>query len=246
VALRQVANAFTKDLKQLEFEHKPKGLFGIGISMKLKPGAPIPIRRYREEELETHVTCSSCTLEYAVYGVFGFCPDCRVHNSLQILQRTLSLVEKQLTLAEGLKDAEFRRHLIEDALENCVSAFDGFGRETCRVFANRSVDPAKAVNVSFQNLRRADDRLEELYGSRISANVPTHLWATVERGFMRRHVISHRAGVVDQQYLDQTYDTEAVVGRRLDVSAQSVRDVASGVRVIGETLFGITSGRGVI
>ena len=42
VALRQVANAFTKDLKQLEFEHKPKGLFGIG--MKLKPGAPIPIR----------------------------------------------------------------------------------------------------------------------------------------------------------------------------------------------------------
>lgn len=44
VALRRVSEAFVRDLKQLEFDHRPRGAFGIGISMKLKPGTPPPIR----------------------------------------------------------------------------------------------------------------------------------------------------------------------------------------------------------
>ena len=95
VALRQFSEAVRKDLKGFEFDHKPKGAFGIGISMKLKPGTPIPLHRYAEKELETYVTCDQCTLEYAVYGVFGFCADCGKHNSLQILHKNLDLVPKQ-------------------------------------------------------------------------------------------------------------------------------------------------------
>ena len=138
VVMRQVSAAVHKDLKSLEFDHKPKGLFGIGMSLKVKPGQPLPIRYYREEALETKVTCTSCTLDYAVYGLFGFCPDCGVHNSLQILGRNLDLVLKQLELADNQSDPELQRHLREDALENCVSAFDGFGREVCRAHASRS------------------------------------------------------------------------------------------------------------
>ena len=40
VAMRQITDAFHKDLKKLEFDHKPKGAFGIGLSMKVKPGSP--------------------------------------------------------------------------------------------------------------------------------------------------------------------------------------------------------------
>lgn len=82
MALRSVAEAIRKDLKTLEFEHKPRGPFGIGISMKLQPGGPLPVRYYREKDIETKVTCDNCTLEYAVYGVFAYCPDCAAHNSL--------------------------------------------------------------------------------------------------------------------------------------------------------------------
>jgi len=85
VALRNITDAMRRDLKKLEFEHKPRGPFGIGISMKLKPGAPVPIRYYREKSLETKVICDHCTLEYAVFGLFAYCPDCGAHNSLQIL-----------------------------------------------------------------------------------------------------------------------------------------------------------------
>jgi hypothetical protein len=114
----------------LEFEHKPQGMLGVGISMKVRNSAPKPIRYYQEKELETKVVCDKCTLRFAMYGVLGWCPDCGAHNSLQILSKNLELSRKELSLAETL-DTEMAEHLVGDALENVVSAFDGFGRELC-------------------------------------------------------------------------------------------------------------------
>src|SRR5262249_25884056 len=41
VVLNQVTDALLKDLKALEFDHKPRGGLGIGISMKVT-GSPQP------------------------------------------------------------------------------------------------------------------------------------------------------------------------------------------------------------
>jgi hypothetical protein len=59
-------DALHKDMKSLEFEHKPQGPFGIGISVKVKESARRPIQYYREKQLETEVVCDSCTLRYAI------------------------------------------------------------------------------------------------------------------------------------------------------------------------------------
>ena len=140
VAMRKITDALHKDLKKLEFDHKPKGAFGIGISMKVKPGRPTPIHYYREKQLETEVVCVNCTLRYSVYGVFAFCPDCGQHNSLQILDKNLEVVGKMLDLAAGAENVCER--LIENALEDCVSAFDGFGRELMPDPRDRARNPA--------------------------------------------------------------------------------------------------------
>ena len=98
VAMRKMADAIFRDLKGLEFNRPARGPFGIGLRLEIKQGRPVPIRHYRERLLETEVVCDGCTLHYAIYGLFGFCPDCRVHNSLQILSKNLDLVLKQLDL----------------------------------------------------------------------------------------------------------------------------------------------------
>ena len=63
-----------------------------------------------------------------IYGVFGFCPDCGNHNSIIILRKNLELIEKILAFA-GNDKSELAQMLIADALENCISVFDGFGRK---------------------------------------------------------------------------------------------------------------------
>ena len=234
--LRKVGEAFQRDLKQLEFSAPARGAFGIGVSLKVTGGRQVPIRHYREKALETHITCSGCTLQYAIYGVFAFCPDCRMHNSTQILEMNLSLVAKQVALCAQVDDAGLRRRLLEDALENCVSSLDGFGRETCRVRAPQSSAPEKCESVSFQNLERAAKRVRELFGVDVQMAVGTESWEVAQRGFMKRHVVSHRAGVVDQQYLDETNDPSAIVGRLVPLEEGEVARVAAATLEIGSAL----------
>lgn len=237
VALSQITSALRADLKSFEFDIKPKGAFGIGISMKLQPGTPVPIRYYREKALETVVTCDGCTLEYAVFGVFGFCPDCRQHNSLLTLRRNLVLIRKQVALAATLTDAALRQHIIEDALENSVSALDGFAREACRVRASASVDPAKAESVSFQNIDRAARRLKSLFNVALVEAVGSDDWSLLTVGFMKRHLIAHRSGVVDQQYLDETGESPTLLGRRIVIDDEQAIALADAVERLGETLI---------
>jgi hypothetical protein len=199
VALRQITNDLYDEFKKLEFEIKPPpGSFGIGISMRLERGEPLPLKRYRERTLETHVCCSNCSLDYSVYGVFAFCPDCGTHNSFQILERNANLARKQLSLAEAQSDDDFKRYLVEDALENCVSAFDGFGREACRVRVSSSRNVGKATNMSFQNLQRVAENLSAVFGIDMKKAVSDTDWNFANVAFMRRHVIAHNGGVIDR------------------------------------------------
>jgi hypothetical protein len=230
IAVREITDAAVKDLKSLEFDIRPKGAFGVGLSMKVKPGRQHPIHRYREKALETHVECAGCTLKYAVFGVFAYCPDCRQHNSLQILGKNLELVAKMLDMT-ATADAEVAERLIGNALEDCVSAFDGFAREICRVHAAKSCDPAKAEKVSFQNLEGAKRNLTGLFGFDLAADLTVEEWKAAVRGFQKRHLLSHKMGVVDGEYVRKSGDTEGVVGRKINVDAEEVREL---VRITGK------------
>ncbi len=237
VAIRQITGAVRQDLKQFEFNYPARGQFGIGISMKLQEG-PLPaIRHYREQQLETDVVCSNCTLHYSVFGLFAYCPDCGIHNSLQVLERNLALVEKQLALALSVENGELARHLVEDALENCVSAFDGFARETCRVRAAKSSDPSRASSMTFQNLVNADSSLRKLFSIDFAGAVEVLEWEQAKRGFSKRHVIAHRAGVIDEKYVNEANDPQAVVGHRVTVTPDEVTAVAHAVMALGKALL---------
>lgn len=235
VALRRVMDAAVKDLKSLEFDVKPKGPLGIGFSMKVKPGRRYPVRRYREKMLETHIECSGCTLKYAVFGVFAFCPDCGQHNSLQILDKNLELVAKMLDMA-ATAEPEVAAGLIGNALEDCVSAFDGFGREMCRIHAKNSTDAAKAEKMSFQNLEGAKQNLVELFGLDFSAGLNGDEWRAAIRGFQKRHLLSHTMGVVDDEYVRKSGDAQAIVGRKVSVGADEVRELIRTISKLARSL----------
>ena len=234
VAMRRISDAFRRDLKSLEFNHKPRGPFGIGLSLKVKTGAPLRVHHYREKELETTVVCSQCTLRYAVYGAFGFCPDCGQHNSQQILGANLEVVGKVLDLAES-HDGDLRQKLIENALEDCVSAFDAFGRELCRVHADRTSNPASIRRMRFQNLVHARSELQAI-GVDMTSVITKDAWEQALILFQRRHVIAHKLGVADQEYVHRSGDPGAVPGRKIRVSRDEVRELRNTLWAVAEGL----------
>jgi hypothetical protein len=227
VALRAFTDALQKDLKSMEFEDRPQGGFGIGMSMKFTPGVPHPIKYYKEKELETQVTCDSCTLRYAIYGVFGWCPDCGIHNSIQILIKNLELASKELTLAEAA-DKELAENLTGDALENVVSVFDAFGRQICAT---------KTADIQFQNLAAGRRRVQDAFGFDFADALTSDDWESVCRVFQKRHLLAHKMGVVDDDYLKKARDPQAILGRKVGISRDEVVATIRLVQALGERLF---------
>ncbi len=216
-----------RDLKSLEFEHKARGPFGFGMSLKLQ-GSPLPaIQHYGERQLETEVVCDRCTLRYAIYGVFGWCPDCGVHNSVQILTKNLEIARKKLTLAESL-EKDLAETLIGDALESVVAAFDGFGRQVCA---------QKGQEIRFQNLAGAKRQVQSAFGFDFTDALQPGEWEQTFRYFQKRHLLAHKMGVVDEDYLQKTSDPAAVLGRKISVKPAEVSALMVTVEQLGRRLY---------
>lgn len=235
VAMNYASEQVHRMLKSMEFETKPQGPFGISMSMKVT-GSPQRFRySYREKELETQVVCDRCTLVYAIYGAFAWCPDCASHNSLTILNKNLEIAEKLIGLA-GTQEREVAEHLVGDALENVVSAFDGFGREVCRVAAPKATAPTDAQDVRFQNLNGARTRVQKLFGIDLMAAVSADDWAFAGRCFQKRHLLAHAMGVIDAAYIRATNDPTAVVGRKVNIGSAEVKRLVGVVQELGRFL----------
>lgn len=236
IVTRQVMNAVTRDLKDMATGVNRRSSGGLlSLTMDIKTGLS-PIQRYAEKELETHVECDSCTLKYSIFGVFGYCPDCAVHNSRQILLKNLELAGKELGFAESSEDSELRQYLVADALENAVSAFDGFGREIVAVHKDASSNPTKAASLSFQNLANANEKVEQLFGFWLEDGLGAKEWTTALQCFQKRHLLAHKMGVVDQKYVDSTGDPVVKVGHKVPITLDEVRELLMLVKQLGTFL----------
>ena len=235
VAIRKFTDAFRKDLKAFEFNQRPRGPFGIGISMKFKPGRSTPIHHYREKKLQTDLVCANCTLRYSVYGVCAYCPDCGEHNSLQIFKSNMEIVRKVLNLAKDT-ERDLSASLIESALEDCVSAFDGFGRELCRVYAPHALIPGKVGGIRFQNLDYAREKVQVAFGIDITESWRAEIEG-VGRLFQKRHLIAHKLGVVDQEYVNRTGDHSVPVRHKIVVGAYEVEQLTDILKLAAESIY---------
>jgi hypothetical protein len=56
---------------------------------------------------------------------------------------------------------------------------------------------------------------------------------------MRRHLIAHRSGVVDQQYLDETGEASVLLGRRIVIDGVQAIALADAVERLGEALISV-------
>jgi len=224
VAMRQLSGQFLEQLKKLERRPDSHALISIGVTVK---GNPTPIAYYREEELEERVTCAACTMEYTIYGSFGFCPDCGVHNSLQIVNANFDLVMKALDLAQAAP-ADLAVKLIDNALEDAVSSFDGFGREHC------ATQPFK---ISFQNIDGAKEKLLRETGFDLASSLDYPAWSFVTEQFQKRHLLAHRLGIIDADYVSKTGCAPSLLGRKVTITDGDVRTLVAHLKSLAGSLY---------
>ncbi len=228
-AMNYASTIIVEHVERLRAKRRELGDTAVAESAGDDTG-PYPISHYVEQQLETNVVCAECGLHYAIYGVFAFCPQCGQHNSVQILKTNLELASRILDIAID-SPPDLSQRLIENALEDCVSAFDGYGKEVCRVCASSATDPAKAERMSFQNLYAARKSITSLFGFNLADGLASDDWGIALGCFQKRHLVAHKMGVVDQDYIERTGDNLAIVGHKIGINEDEVREL---VRIVGQ------------
>jgi len=239
VAQQRLSDAILGDLQEMsaKINSQQDRSSLLQISVKTARSHRPTIHSYDEKQLETELVCGFCTLRYMVYGVFAFCPDCGKHNSYQILMKNMEVIEKMLAMSEseGIT-IEIRDHLVHNALEDCVSTFDAFGREICRIHASSAVNPERVSKLSFQNLEGAKRNVSRLFGFELDSGLHEIQFKAGIQAFQKRHLLAHKLGIVDAEYMERSGDPAAVIGRKVTISTQDVHQLISVVKLLAENL----------
>ena len=92
--------------------------------------------------------------------------------------------------------------------------------------------------MNFQNLEGARTGFLDLFGVDFSTAVEPADWRAAVMAFQKRHVIAHKLGVIDQDYVTKSGWTRAVVGRKIVVDDGEVKKL---VRIIKKLAPGMVA-----
>ncbi len=220
----------TKSFKKLESSTKG-GFLQIKVNTtRTKPF--FPIKYYNESELETHLTCDNCKLEFAIYGVFSRCPDCNELNAFSVFQKSIEVCKKQINLFNQFqndKDVELAN--LKFILSNSISAFDGLGKELRKKINGKFPDKPKNL---FQNI----DELEKVLVQNFDLDIKNQLadYPFLRQMFQVRHIFEHNMGVVDSDFVKKVPSFSNLLDRKYPLSLIEVETFLSLIAELGKII----------
>lgn len=225
-ALGPVLSQLDKSFKKLE--HSTRNSF---IQIKVKTsGNPVRIKHYQEKELETDVTCDSCGLEFAVYGVFATCPDCGRLNASVIFVKSVEVAEKRLLLVDSVGGDDLKEAVLKDSLSGGISSFDAFGK-VLRIH-RPDIFPDKPRNL-FQNLKALELCLQGKFGRSLDDLLGIEEAKIMKTFFQVRHIYEHNMGVVDDDFISNVPSYAHMKGRKYPLNRGEIAKFLSVLRNVG-------------
>jgi len=229
-----VHSALTEDARRFNRTQRP-GF--IQISMSAKRGTrPIIVPVEAAKAMRQQFTCEVCGCHYASIGAAFFCPACGHNSAVTTFSQTIETVRQVVALAPSIRSTLAKeyddddlardsvRNMLEDSLVRLVGAFQQYADALFEQLP-RASSFRRRKNI-FQNLLESS----ALWRSAVGIGYENMLSATelqeLESLFQKRHVIAHRNGIVDQEYIDKSGDKTYSIGQRLVVQEATILRLA--------------------
>ena len=199
-----------------------------------------------KDEWNLDITCEKCETRYSVIGSAFFCPCCGYNSASNVFDTSMDTITIMLQSLDDMKSsltAQFDmdtaetmcRSMLENSLGQVVSAFQKFAQ--CRFKEISGVE--KRVN-DFQMVDKGSKYFFDETGSGYEAFLSSDEINRMKLYFQRRHIIEHNTGIVDQQYIDKTGDTDYSVGQRIVVKVAEAQDLINIIKKLSSGLLTLT------
>lgn len=243
---QRIGSAMQRDAKNWNRRQPANSFISMTMSVDSRP-QQILLPPPAAEPMRLRITCSSCDCRYAVIGAAFFCPACG-HNAADLMfSQTVAGIRNALdalpSVREAIPDKDSAdttvRLIIENGLQNTVTAFQRYAEVLYARFPASSAPRRNA----FQNLKEGSDLWNAATGKSYDGYLGSKEQATLLRYFQQRHVLAHRQGLVDSDYITRTGDTTYRPGQRLVVREAAVRDCLTIVEKLTGAMAGDTTSK---
>jgi len=208
----------------------------IQLSTSYTPGSPvIAVPPSAAACLRQHFICEDCQCRYSSVGAAFFCPACG-HNSAtttfdSAIQTVRASVAGLCTIRDAVKAVadedvaqDTGRQILENGLVKLVASFQRFAEATFHKLP--TAGNFKVRKNLFQNLNESSALWRSSTGKGYEDLIDASEMSELSVFFQQRHLLAHREGIVDQEYIDKSRDPAYKVGQKLIIKDQAVDRLA--------------------
>lgn len=181
---------------------------------------------YSEERQQSLHRCSNCRCSYDILGDYGVCPSCSTPNYQKILDEKFDKFEEQFKKIDEEITDRHEREVEWEKLTRCVSEFEALANTIKSHLAILPMHPKRKSslsNLSFQNILVASDKMQQWFCIDILNGVSQEDRTFLNKMFNRRHVFTHNAGKVDQEYINNTGDTSVRINQVIKLRSREIK-----------------------
>lgn len=180
---------------------------------------------YKEEEQQTQSVCSACKTKFDILGDYGYCPSCNLHNSDTIFNMKMDQFKADYATVNAQVTDRHQREEQWEKLLRCVSEFESMANSIKSYLLKLPLTPkrrADLTQLSFQRILNCNDAINNWYGFEILAGINDEDRTFMNKMFNRRHLFTHKAGQVDQEYLTNTGDTTVKLHQKIRLHSNEI------------------------
>ena len=214
----------------------------ITITMSVKSSAPpivLPISA--ADPMRQKATCTQCQCRYSYIGSAFFCPSCGENSAEQTFAQSLNAIRVTVSSDDKIRsvmdrdDAEVSIRLLrEKGITDAVMAFQRLA-ERLYTRISGAISPRRNI---FQRLEDGDRLLQSVGQQPYSTFLTTPELSKLRAYFQQRHLLSHREGIVDADYVARSGDTTYQIGQHLIITQAAVLDLVELIEKLGNGLIG--------
>ncbi len=198
---------------------------------------------YSEQRQQTQVECDkdNCRNRYDIFGLFGFCPVCGRRNTFQYLRNQLDLLEDRVDNPRfDESDRQNRENEWRDVIKSSVSEFEIFANDLLSQLLTIPAVPRRKQRIqriSFHNPISAGEELKNLFEIELFRGISEDDKHFIHLYFQRRHILEHRGGIADDEYITKSGDTSVKVGQRVRIRSSNAENLLTLIREMSNNLF---------
>jgi len=208
---------------------------------------------YAEVKQQVHFKCETdkCGTETDILGDgSAYCPRCGSSNGRKVFIKSMNdmlaeLSEIKASVSDESKRGSEWERMVKDSVTNLEALANHLRSKLLRI----PMTPKRRKQLqseSFQNPLQADKSLREWFDVGLmewagTDAIPKRRLPTepsfVKKMFQKRNVLVHNRGIVNNEYLERSGDTEFVLGERIAVRDHEAKRFIETVRAMGENLL---------